>query len=33
MRISIVIATKDRAAYLERALESFGKQIDRKSVV
>lgn len=27
MRLSVVIATKDRAAYLERALESFGKQI------
>lgn len=31
MRISIVIATKDRAAYLERALESFGKQIGAPS--
>lgn len=27
MRISVVIATKDRAAYLDRALESLGKQI------
>lgn len=27
MRISIVIATKDRAAYLDQALQSFGKQI------
>jgi glycosyltransferase involved in cell wall biosynthesis len=27
MRLSIVIATKDRAHYLERALDSFGKQI------
>lgn len=27
MRLSVVIATKDRAAYLERALESFDKQI------
>jgi len=27
MRLSIVIATKDRASYLERALESFEKQI------
>lgn len=31
MRISVVIATKDRAAYLERALESFGKQIGAPS--
>lgn len=31
MRLSIVIATKDRAAYLERALESFGKQIGAPS--
>ncbi len=28
MRISIVIATKDRAALLDRALDSFAKQID-----
>lgn len=27
MSISVVIATKDRAAYLDRALESLGKQI------
>jgi glycosyltransferase involved in cell wall biosynthesis len=27
MRMSIVIATKDRAEYLDRALQSFGKQI------
>ncbi len=27
MKISIVIATKDRAGYLDRALESLGKQI------
>lgn len=27
MRMSVVIATKDRAAYLDRALQSFGKQI------
>jgi glycosyltransferase involved in cell wall biosynthesis len=27
MRLSIVIATKDRAEYLDRALASFGKQI------
>lgn len=27
MRFSVVIATKDRANYLERALESFGNQI------
>lgn len=27
MRLSIIIATKDRAAYLDRALESFRKQI------
>lgn len=26
MKISVVIATKDRAGYLDRALESFGKQ-------
>jgi glycosyltransferase involved in cell wall biosynthesis len=31
MRISIVIATKDRAAYLDRALESLGKQIGAPS--
>ncbi|MBV9272215.1 MAG: glycosyltransferase family 2 protein, partial [Candidatus Eremiobacteraeota bacterium] len=31
MRFSIVIATKDRARYLERALESFGKQIGAPS--
>ena len=31
MRISIVIATKDRAEYLDRALESFGKQIGAPS--
>lgn len=31
MRLSIVIATKDRAHYLERALESFGKQIGAPS--
>lgn len=31
MRLSVVIATKDRAAYLERALESFGKQIGAPS--
>ncbi|MDQ2681781.1 MAG: glycosyltransferase family 2 protein, partial [Candidatus Eremiobacteraeota bacterium] len=28
MSISVVIATKDRAGYLDRALESLGKQID-----
>lgn len=27
MRLSVVIATKDRAAYIQRALESFAKQI------
>jgi|SRR5579884_69677 len=27
MRMSVVIATKDRAEYLDRALQSFGKQI------
>ncbi|HEY8314021.1 MAG TPA: glycosyltransferase [Candidatus Baltobacteraceae bacterium] len=27
MRLSVVIATKDRAEYLDRALESFSKQI------
>ena len=27
MRFSVIIATKDRAAYLDRAIESFGKQI------
>ena len=27
MRISVIIATKDRAEYLDRALQSFGKQI------
>src|SRR5581483_2744181 len=31
MRISVVIATKDRAAYLERALASFGEQIGAPS--
>ncbi len=31
MRISIVIATKDRAAYLERALRSLGKQVGAPS--
>ncbi|HKU67475.1 MAG TPA: glycosyltransferase family 2 protein [Candidatus Baltobacteraceae bacterium] len=31
MRLSVVIATKDRAAYLERALESLGKQIGAPS--
>ncbi|HET9097056.1 MAG TPA: glycosyltransferase family 2 protein [Candidatus Baltobacteraceae bacterium] len=31
MRLSVVIATKDRARYLERALESFGKQIGAPS--
>lgn len=31
MRLSVIIATKDRAAYLERALESFGKQIGAPS--
>jgi glycosyltransferase involved in cell wall biosynthesis len=31
MRISIVIATKDRAEYLDRALESFSKQIGAPS--
>jgi glycosyltransferase involved in cell wall biosynthesis len=31
MRLSIVIATRDRAAYLERALQSFGKQIGAPS--
>ena len=31
MRISVVIATKDRAEYLDRALESFGKQIGAPS--
>ncbi|MGZ3503564.1 MAG: glycosyltransferase family 2 protein [Vulcanimicrobiaceae bacterium] len=31
MRLSIVIATKDRAEYLDRALESFSKQIGAPS--
>ncbi len=31
MRISVVIATKDRAAYLDRALQSLGKQIGAPS--
>lgn len=31
MRLSVVIATKDRAEYLDRALESFGKQIGAPS--
>jgi glycosyltransferase involved in cell wall biosynthesis len=31
MRLSVVIATKDRAAYLERALESFSNQIGAPS--
>jgi glycosyltransferase involved in cell wall biosynthesis len=31
MRLSVIIATKDRAAYLERALESLGKQIGAPS--
>jgi len=31
MRLSVVIATKDRARYLERALHSFGKQIGAPS--
>jgi GT2 family glycosyltransferase len=31
VRISVVIATRDRARYLERALESFGKQIGAPS--
>jgi glycosyltransferase involved in cell wall biosynthesis len=31
MRLSIIIATKDRAAYLERALESFDRQIGAPS--
>jgi glycosyltransferase involved in cell wall biosynthesis len=31
MRISVVIATKDRAAYLDRALESFAHQIGAPS--
>ncbi|MBV9271609.1 MAG: glycosyltransferase [Candidatus Eremiobacteraeota bacterium] len=31
MRLSIVIATKDRARYLERALDSFAKQIGAPS--
>lgn len=31
MRLSVVIATKDRARYLERALESLGKQIGTPS--
>lgn len=31
MRITVVIATKDRAEYLDRALESFGKQIGAPS--
>lgn len=31
MRLSVVIATKDRAAYVERALESFAKQIGAPS--
>lgn len=31
MRISVIIATKDRAEYLDRALESLGKQIGAPS--
>jgi glycosyltransferase involved in cell wall biosynthesis len=31
MRISVVIATKDRAGYLDRALESFERQLDAPS--
>jgi glycosyltransferase involved in cell wall biosynthesis len=31
MRISVIIATKDRAAYLDHALQSFGKQIGAPS--
>ncbi len=31
MRLSVVIATKDRAAYVQRALESFAKQIGAPS--
>jgi GT2 family glycosyltransferase len=31
MRLSVIIATKDRAAYLERALSSLGKQIGAPS--
>jgi glycosyltransferase involved in cell wall biosynthesis len=31
MRMSVVIATKDRAEYLDRALQSFGKQIGAPS--
>jgi glycosyltransferase involved in cell wall biosynthesis len=31
MRISVVIATKDRSAYLERAFESFERQLDAPS--
>ena len=31
MRLSVVIATRNRAAYLERALESFSKQIGAPS--
>ena len=31
MRVSVIIATKDRAAYLDRALESFSKQIGAPS--
>ncbi len=31
MRLSVVIATKDRAAYLDNALASFGKQIGAPS--
>ncbi len=31
MRLSVVIATKDRAEYLDRALESLGKQIGAPS--
>lgn len=31
MRLSVVIATKDRADYLDRALQSFGKQLGAPS--
>jgi glycosyltransferase involved in cell wall biosynthesis len=31
MRMSVIIATKDRAEYLDRALQSFGKQIGAPS--
>src|SRR5437588_783601 len=31
MRLSVIIATKDRAEYLDRALESLGKQIGAPS--